>query len=93
MRGRDVLAVLAVLLVSLAVWAMPAKSYAAEDDVARIERTGDGYATFDDAFAAAQDGDTITLLANAEVAKSLDKSVTIDGQNLYLLTASGLCVS
>ena len=87
MRGRDVLAVLAVLLVSLAVWAMPAKSYAAEDDVARIERTGDEYATFDDAFAAAQDGDTITLLANAEVAKSLDKSVTIDGQNLYTLTS------
>lgn len=87
MRGRDVLAVLAVLLVSLAVWAMPAKSYAAEGDVAQIERTGDQYATFDDAFAAAQDGDTITLLANAEVAKSLDKSVTIDGQNLYTLTS------
>lgn len=87
-RVWKALAVLAVLIASLAVWALPTKTYAAEGDVARIESTGMEYATFDDAFAAAQDGDTITLLADAEVAKSLDKSIVIDGQNLYTLTST-----
>ena len=88
MRGWGVFAALAVLIASLAVWVLPTKTYAAEGDVARIERTGVEYATFDDAFAAAQDGDTITLLADAEVAKSLNKSIVIDGQNLYTLTST-----
>lgn len=87
-RVWKALAVLAVLIASIAVWALPTKTYAAEGDVARIESTGVEYATFDDAFAAAQDGDTITLLADAEVNKSLDKSVVIDGQNLYTLTST-----
>ena len=87
-RVWKVLAVLAVLIASLAVWALPTKTYAVEGDVAKIERTGVGYDTFDDAFAAAQDGDTITLLADAEVTESLDKSVVIDGQNRYTLTST-----
>ena len=38
------------------------------------------YATLDDAIAAASDGDTILLLDDATVSKTLDKSITIDGQ-------------
>lgn len=51
----------------------------AEGDVAKI---GDvTYATLDDAIAAAQSGDTIVLLKDAEVSKTLNKTITIDGNN------------
>ena len=57
---------------------LPTTAFAADGDVAQIEdRT---YATLDDAIAAASDGDTILLLDDAAVSKTLDKSITIDGQ-------------
>lgn len=61
MRGRNVLAVLAALLVSLAVWAMPVSAYA---DTLSV---GDGqtYATLDEAVGAAKDGDVIELYGDA----------------------------
>lgn len=57
---------------------LPTAAFAAGNDVAQI---GDQtYATLDDAIAAASDGDTILLLDDATVSKTLDKSITIDGQ-------------
>ena len=57
---------------------LPTAAFAAGNDVAQI---GDQtYATLDDAIAAASDGDTILLLNDATVSKTLDKSITIDGQ-------------
>ena len=50
----------------------------AEGDVAKIgEQT---YATLDEAIEVAKPGDTILLLDDATVSKTLDKSITIDGQ-------------
>lgn len=48
------------------------------------------YATLKEAFAAAQDGDTITLLGNITIDSMLtiSKNVTIDGSGLYSITAS-----
>lgn len=77
-RVWKALAVLAVLIASIAVWALPTKTYAAEGDVARIESTGVEYKTLDEAIADAADGDTITLLGDADTAgMSLYKSLTI----------------
>lgn len=48
------------------------------------------YTTLKEAFAAAQDGDTITLLGNITIDSMLtiSKNVTIDGSGLYSITAS-----
>lgn len=64
---------------------LPTAAFAAGNDVAQI---GDQtYATLDDAIAAASDGDTILLLDDATVSKTLDKSITIDGQG-HTLTST-----
>ena len=71
-----------------ALFALPAPAHAA-DMVARVERTGVEYESFDEAFKAAEAGDTITLLSDAEIGTSgtasLNKSITIDGQGQYTL--------
>ena len=56
----------------------------AEEGVARI---GDEtYATLDEAIEAAQSGDTIVLLADAQVTKTLNKTMTIDGNGHKLFS-------
>ena len=56
---------------------------------------GTGYATFEDAVNAAKNGDTITLLADAEVDRSefntyaIYYRITVDGQNKYGLKING----
>ena len=56
----------------------------AEEGVARI---GDEtYATLDEAIEAAQSGDTIVLLADAQVTKTLNKTMTIDGNGHKLVS-------
>ena len=78
-KSRRLAGWLRVLLTALVLTFVQAPSTAlAEGNVARV---GDvEYATFDEAFAAAADGQTITLLANATT-KGLDvrKDVTVDG--------------
>lgn len=58
----------------------------ADNPVARIG--DDTYDSLDEAIAEAEDGDTITLLADATVSQSLDKTITIDGQGQYTLTST-----
>lgn len=78
-KSRRLAGWLGVLLTALVLTFVQAPSAAlAEGNVARV---GDAeYATFDEAFAAAADGQTVTLLANATT-KGLDvrKDVTVDG--------------
>ena len=78
-KSRRLAGWLGVLLTALVLTFVQAPSAAlAEGGVAKV---GDAeYATFDEAFAAATDGQTITLLANATT-KGLDvrKDVTVDG--------------
>lgn len=78
-KSRRLAGWLGVLLTALVLTFVQAPSAAlAEGGVAKV---GDvEYATFDEAFAAAADGQTITLLANATT-KGLDvrKDVTVDG--------------
>ena len=78
-KSRRLAGCLGVLLTALVLTFVQAPSAAlAEGGVAKV---GDAeYATFDEAFAAAADGQTITLLANATT-KGLDvrKDVTVDG--------------
>ena len=78
-KSRRLAGWLGVLLTALVLAFVQAPSAAlAEGGVAKV---GDAeYATFDEAFAAAADGQTITLLANATT-KGLDvrKDVTVDG--------------
>ena len=54
-----------------------------ETAVAKI-REDNYYDTLDEAIEAATDGDTIKLLGNATVSKTLDKSITIDGQGFTM---------
>ena len=56
--------------------------------VAKIDNTY--YKTLADAVAAAQDGDTITLLKDAELTSTLNlaKNITIDGQGKYTIKAA-----
>ena len=51
---------------------------------------GTYYKTLADAVAAAQDGDTITLLKDAELTSTLNlaKNITIDGQGKYTIKAA-----
>lgn len=78
-KSRRLAGWLGVLLTALVLTFVQAPSTAlAEGGVAKV---GDAeYATFDEAFAAATDGQTVTLLANATT-KGLDvrKDVTVDG--------------
>lgn len=78
-KSRRLAGWLGVLLTALVLTFVQAPSAAlAEGNVARV---GDAeYSTFDEAFAAATDGQTVTLLANATT-KGLDvrKDVTVDG--------------
>lgn len=78
-KSRRLAGWLGVLLTALVLTFVQAPSAAlAEGNVARV---GDvEYATFDEAFAAATDGQTVMLLANATT-KGLDvrKDVTVDG--------------
>lgn len=78
-KSRRLAGWLGVLLTALVLTLVQAPSAAlAEGNVARV---GDvEYATFDEAFAAAADGQTITLLADATT-RGLDvsKDVTVDG--------------
>lgn len=78
-KSRRLAGWLGVLLTALVLTFVQAPSAAlAEGGVAKV---GDAeYATFDEAFAAATDGQTVTLLANATT-KGLDvrKDVTVDG--------------
>ena len=53
-----------------------------ETAVAKIGE--DYYETLDEAIEAATNGDTIKLLGNATVSKTLDKSITIDGQGFTM---------
>lgn len=78
-KSRRLAGWLGVLLTALVLTFVQAPSTAlAEGNVARVGNIE--YATFDEAFAAAADGQTITLLANATT-KGLDvrKDVTVDG--------------
>lgn len=78
-KSRRLAGWLGVLLTALVLTFVQAPSAAlAEGNVARV---GDAeYATFDEAFAAATDGQTVTLLADATT-RGLDvsKDVTVDG--------------
>ena len=68
-----------VMAAAMVISMLPLSAMAAEGDVAQIG--GTTYATLDDAIAAASAGDTIILLGDATLSKTLDKSITIDGQN------------
>lgn len=58
----------------------------ADGAVARIDETGSEYNTFDEAVAAAKNGETVTLLADAETAGlNLNEDLTIDGGDRYAL--------
>lgn len=62
-----------------------APSAYADSAVARIDETGSEYNTFDDAVAAAKNGETVTLLDNAKTAGlNLSKDLTIDGDGYAL---------
>lgn len=78
-KSRRLAGWLGVLLTALVLTFVQAPSTAlAEGNVARV---GDvEYATFDEAFAAATDGQTVTLLANATTkGLNVSKDVTVDG--------------
>lgn len=66
----------------------------ADGAVARIDETGSEYNTFDEAVAAAKNGETVTLLADAETAGlNLDKDLTIDGGgNALKFTDKGIAL-
>ena len=65
-----------VLSLSMALCLIPSTVFAAEGDVAQIENTT--YATLDEAVAAAADGATIELLADATTnGLNLSKNLTI----------------
>ena len=75
MRGRNVLVVLAVLLVSLAVWATPVSAYA-DGNVARVN--GVEYTTVSDALKAALAGDSSEdSPAKVEILQSCNLDATI----------------
>lgn len=76
-RAARLVAMFAMALVCTLV---VAPSAYADGAVARIDETGSEYNTFDEAVAAAKNGETVTLLADAETAGlNLSKDLTIDG--------------
>lgn len=66
----------------------------ADGAVARIDETGSEYNTFDEAVADAKNGETVTLLADAETAGlDLSKNLTIDGGgNALKFTDKGIAL-
>lgn len=66
----------------------------ADGAVARIDETGSEYNTFDEAVAAAKNGETVTLLADAETAGlNLNEDLTIDGGgNALKFTNKGIAL-
>lgn len=90
-RAARLLAMLAMALVCALVVAPSAYADAA---VARIDETGLEYNTFDEAVAAAKNGETVTLLADAETAGlNLSKDLTIDGGgNALKFTDKGIAL-
>lgn len=84
-RTARLLAMLAMALVCALV--LVPSAYA-DGAVARIDETGSEYNTFDEAVAAAKNGETVTLLADAETAGlNLSKDLTIDGDGKALTFA------
>lgn len=82
-RAARLLAMLAMALVCALVVAPSAYADAA---VARIDETGLEYNTFDEAVAAAENNQTVTLLGNAETTGlNLSKDLTIDGEGKFAL--------
>ena len=81
-RAARLLAMLAMALVCALVVAPSAYADAA---VARIDETGLEYNTFDEAVAAAENDQTVTLLGNAKTAGlDLSKNLTINGDDYAL---------
>lgn len=82
-RAARLVAMFAMALVCALVLAPSAY---ADGAVARIDETGSEYNTFDEAVAAAENGETVTLLADAETAGlNLSKDLTIDGGDGHAL--------
>lgn len=90
-RAARLLAMLAMALVCALVVAPSAYADAA---VARIDETGLEYNTFDEAVAAAENNQTVTLLGNAETTGlNLSKDLTIDGGgNALKFTDKGIAL-
>ena len=90
---KKLIAFFGTVLAIMALMCTAAFAEISETDKAAIGNTG--YATFDAAKNAAQNGDTITLLADAEVDKSnfdtyqIWYRITVDGQNKYGLKING----
>lgn len=90
---KKLIAFFGTVLAIMALMCTAAFAEISETDKAAIGETG--YATFDAASQAARDGDTITLLADAEVNKSdfdtyqIYYRITVDGQNKYGLRING----
>ncbi len=83
-RAARLLAMLAMALVCALVLAPSAY---ADGAVARIDETGSEYNTFDEAVAAAENNQTVTLLDDAKTAGlNLSKDLTINGQGKFALT-------
>lgn len=90
-RAARLVAMFAMALVCALVLAPSAY---ADGAVARIDETGSEYNTFDEAVAAAENGETVTLLDNAETAGlNLSKDLTIDGGgNALKFTDKGIAL-
>lgn len=90
---KKLIAFFGTVLAIMALMCTAAFAEISETDKAAIG--GTGYATFDAAKNAAKDGDTITLLADAEVDRSnfdtyqIWYRITVDGQNKYGLKING----
>ena len=90
---KKLIAFFGTVLAIMALMCTAAFAEISETDKAAIGDTG--YATFDAAKNAAKDGDTITLLADAEVDKSnfdtyqIWYRITVDGQNKYGIKING----
>ena len=90
---KKLIAFFGTVLAIMALMCTAAFAEISETDKAAIGDTG--YATFDAAKNAAQNGDTITLLADAEVDRSdfntyqIWYRITVDGQNKYGLKING----
>lgn len=90
-RAARLVAMFAMALVCTLV---VAPSAYADGAVARIDETGSEYNTFDEAVADAKNGETVTLLADAETAGlNLSKDLTIDGGgNALKFTDKGIAL-
>lgn len=90
---KKLIAFFGTVLAIMALMCTAAFAEISETDKAAIGDTG--YATFEDAVNAAKNGDTITLLADAEVDRSefntyaIYYRITVDGRNKYGLKING----